>query len=228
MIPNPYPGRFIVMEGLDGSGLSTQSGLLLKRIVEKVQVRAELTKEPTDGPAGAQIRMALRHRLKVDEHTLALLFAADRMDHLCELIKPRLKDGVHVICDRYYLSSFAYQSVGVQDLDWLIQLNSKFIVPDLTIVLQVPSTLCLSNILEGRFGVERYEKEAELEKVWEGYLKVIPLLKSRGERIEIIDASNVSIEDVRRRVWDICKDLFKNGKNRNRPDQEIEQPRLLG
>ena len=127
-------GKFIVIEGLDGSGLSTQAGLL-KEFLEKEDVAVYLTKEPTAGPVGALIRLALGRRLSFSQSTpdndaiIALLFAADRMDHLAIDIVPKLDAGVHVICDRYYLSTFAYQSRSV-DLQWLRALHARCIKPD--------------------------------------------------------------------------------------------------
>lgn len=190
-------GLFIVFEGLDGSGLSTQARLLAEWL-EKNRSRSALTKEPTDGPAGAQIRMALEGRLKVDEETLALLFAADRMDHLASFIKPRLAEGVHVVCDRYYLSSLAYQSTQAP-VAWVRQLNSRALRPDIIIVLKVPPRICRQRMARSRFGLERYESEAQLAAVWRNYQRLIPQLRKEGERVAIIDGTP-PIEEVQRAV----------------------------
>jgi len=222
MQKNPYKGKLITFEGLDGSGLTTQAELLMDWITETTrgQVLAYLTKEPTDGPAGGQIRLGLAQRLEIDEEALALLFAADRMDHLNRCIIPRLKDGIHVICDRYYLSSFAYQSLKVP-FEWLKQINNRCIRPDLTIVLKVPPSICVRRMAKERFGVARYEYEPQLQEVWRKYLEIIPKLREEGERIEIIDG-NDPIQIVHHKVVRLVQEVIPVLKS------NAWQPRLLG
>ncbi|HYY53573.1 MAG TPA: dTMP kinase, partial [Myxococcales bacterium] len=111
----PSEGRFIALEGLDGSGTTTQA----ERIASVLRAqgrRVLLTREPSDGPIGTLIRLALTGRLglpqrsgPLTEEALALLFAADRVDHLAAVIEPALERGELVVCDRYVLSSLAYQ-----------------------------------------------------------------------------------------------------------------------
>lgn len=183
-------GQFIVLEGLDGSGLSTQAVLLKDWLVER-QVPIYLTKEPTAGPVGALIRLALGERLKLSDSTadndavIALLFAADRTDHLATDIIPKLEAGVHVICDRYYLSTFAYQSRSM-DLGWLRCLHTRCIAPDLTLLLDVPPAVCVDRIARHRWHVEIYESEAILEGVRERYHSVADVLRSEGQDIRVI------------------------------------------
>lgn len=144
----PPSGAFIVIEGIDGSGSTTQAQRLVAAL-EREGVPALFTCEPSSGNVGALIREALAHRLRdragdpvtLDWVTLALLFAADRADHVHRTVQPALKSGRWVISDRYDLSSLAYQSVtsggaaGV--LPWIVALNSKVLRPDLTIVVDV-------------------------------------------------------------------------------------------
>lgn len=141
---------FIVFEGIDGSGTSTQAERLASRLREKGRA-VHLTREPSDGPIGVLIRQALRRRLVVPTadggrsprmETMALLFAADRMDHLeCE-IEPRLERGEIVLCDRYLYSSLAYQSATGEDgeasIPWLLELNRYARTPDLVLLFDVP------------------------------------------------------------------------------------------
>jgi dTMP kinase len=143
-------GRFIVLEGIDGSGTTTQS----KRLAEELERRgapALWTCEPTAGPVGKLIRQALQRRLTAEDgatprslswSALALLFAADRIDHVDAVVEPALAQGRTVIRDRYVLSSLAYQSVtspeGEAAVPWIRALNARAIRPDLTIVLDVP------------------------------------------------------------------------------------------
>lgn len=141
-------GRFIVVEGIDGSGSTTQAQRLVAEL-ERAGVRARFTCEPSSGNVGALIREALGHRLRdsagepvaLDWVTLALLFAADRADHVHRMVLPTLAKGEWVVSDRYDLSSLAYQSVtsgGAADvLPWIRALNSKVLRPDLTIIVDV-------------------------------------------------------------------------------------------
>jgi len=183
-------GKFIVFEGLDGSGLSTQAGLL-KDWMEKQGLPVYLTKEPTAGPVGALIRLALGRRLALSTSTkdndaiIALLFAADRMDHLATDIIPKLEAGVHVICDRYYLSTFAYQSRSM-DVSWLRALHAHCIRPDLTILLDVSPHTCCQRIAQHRWHVEIYENEAILEGVRQRYHEIAAQLRAEGYDIRIV------------------------------------------
>lgn len=214
MTTNPHPGKLIVFEGLDGSGQTTQAHLLTKWFAQEPKQRAYYTKEPSEGPVGMLLRLALRHRLgassqqtfgPLDEVTMALFFAADRADHLHNEIIPKLKDGVHVIADRYYLSSLAYQSV-VADYDWIKQINSHALRPDLTIFLDVLPTTCVKRMREHRWQVERYEELRNLERVRDNYLSSISKLREQGERIEIV-AGEQTVGDVHKEVVHLVKQL---------------------
>jgi len=134
MVKNRYPGTFIVIEGLDGSGKSTQTALLASFLREHgVQVCA--TFEPTQYLIGGLIRSFLANDWKSSPYCLQLLFAADRAHHLEKEIIPSLKAGMAVVCDRYFFSSFAYGASDC-DVDWLIDVNREFILPDLTILIE--------------------------------------------------------------------------------------------
>ncbi len=149
-MPNLESSRalFVVLEGIDGSGSTTQAHRLVAQLNQSGR-EALFTCEPSDGPVGRLIRSALEHRL-VDQHgaertldwvTLALLFAADRADHVGSVIRPALERGAVVVSDRYDLSSLAYQSVSAGSppgaLAWIRELNGRVVRPDLTIVLNV-------------------------------------------------------------------------------------------
>jgi len=202
---------FIVIEGTDGSGVSTQAERLERKLREEGR-EVYLTKEPTDGPAGAMIRLALARRLvhpkdvaglqSFEPHTLALLFAADRMDHLYADILPKLKIGVTVISDRYYLSSYAFQGLDV-DIEWLQKINSHCLRPDLTVFLNVDSAICYKRMQRRRWHVELFEEQAKLEEVRQNYLKVIQRLIWQGENIVIVDGNqpiNVIHQQIFREV----------------------------
>lgn len=191
MIKNTYPGKFIVIEGLDGSGQSTEVSLLRDFFIGKGD-QAILTKEPTmDSEAGKKIREALDKKVKFDPAELQKLFAEDRKEHLEKLIIPALKEGKIVISDRYFFSSFAYGKSDGLDLEWLIKLNDDFLLPDLTVILKVRPEVCISRI-EGRGEPKTlFERQEKLAKVWEGY----ELFPSRFENVNMIDGEK-SIQEV--------------------------------
>lgn len=184
-------GRLLVLEGLDGSGITTQTELL-RMWCEKHGIPVYVTKEPSDGPSGGVIKQALRHRLQgLHGESMALLFAADRQDHVTTEILPALASGLTVICDRYYLSSFAYQHLEVDDLEWLKAINSKCPTPELTIYLDVPPKKCLermtSDAWRGSDQLQLYEELEYLNQIHRNFLGVIEDLSESGQRIEIVD-----------------------------------------
>ncbi len=145
-----FPGIFVVVEGIDGSGSTTHTKLLGKTLRQR-GLKVVETCEPSTGPIGVLIRQVLQRRLFVADpegprafawSTMALLFAADRMDHLDSTIVPALRNGFVVLSDRYDLSSLAYQSVtapgGEQVVPWIRELNAAALRPDLTVVIDVP------------------------------------------------------------------------------------------
>ena len=217
-------GRFIVFEGIDGSGLTTQAELL-KKWLDKQSSFPYLTKEPSDGPVGALIRLALSKRLlsprnrinaafqelsSLDSGTMALLFAADRMDHLVTDILPKLDNGITVIADRYWLSSFAYQTVDL-DLDWVREINSKCQPPDLTIFLDVPVEMAKKRMVAQRWHVELYEDVDKLTQVRDNYQRCISKLQAEGHRIVVVEG-NAPIEIVHKDVLRQVKRLFSGSQ----------------
>ena len=174
-------GRFIVFEGIDGAGTTTQMG----RLVDWLRKRGEIahpTAEPTTGPIGVSIRHILGGRLVskptagkptgVDPTTIALLFAADRIDHLQNEIEPHLALGHHVICDRYVLSSLAYQSVDV-DLKFVRAINAKAAAPDLTLFIKASAEVAMQRIADSRSDRDLFETLPFQRKVAHGYDLVV-------------------------------------------------------
>ena len=164
---------FVVMEGTDGSGTTTQ-GNLLAAALRAGGLEVLRTREPSDGPIGVLIRQGLRgewsHRPAASP--VALLFAADRVDHCQVEIDPALAAGHAVICDRYLGSSLAFQVVdgaGGIDGPWLLAANRFARVPDVTIWLDVPVELALQRIDARGIPRERFEVEETLRAVRERY-----------------------------------------------------------
>lgn len=160
---------FIVFEGLDGSGQSTQAGLLRDYLAEKGK-RTVLTKEQTDGIIGGFIKSCLKKEWKVSPITLQLLFTADRAHHLDKEIEPSLSEGKIIISDRYFFSTFAFGGLAV-DVNYLKEINSQFRKPDLTFFLDVPPEICLERIYHSRVShLELFEEKSKMEQVRQNYL----------------------------------------------------------
>lgn len=136
-------GRFIVLEGIDGAGTTTQ-GQTLAATFERHGHPARFTHEPSALPIGQLLRQFLvgnAGAARPDWDGMALLFAADRLDHVAREIEPWLAAGITVVCDRYDLSTLAYQSATAGDeqaaLPWLRAINQRARRPDVTLVLDV-------------------------------------------------------------------------------------------
>jgi dTMP kinase len=166
-------GRFIVLEGIDGAGTTTQTERLVAHLRARGR-RAAATREPTGGPIGRLLREILlgQHRMSdgapVDGSTMALLFAADRLDHLQREVEPLLAAGTDVVSDRYLLSSLAYQAVEA-DRAWVASLARGVRRPELTILVDLPIEVAAERRrLAGR-PVERYDADSTLARVAENY-----------------------------------------------------------
>lgn len=181
-------GRFLVLEGLDGAGTTTQTARL-QAWLEGRGRRVHPTREPSTGPVGRLIRETLRAAPDAPApSTLPWMFAADRADHLAREIEPALAAGVDVISDRYAPSSLAYQSVE-RDLDEVWALNASFRVPDLTLFVTVPVDEAMRRIGGRAAAREIFEEHDRLEAVARQYDRVIDRLRARGDRLAVIDGS---------------------------------------
>lgn len=191
-------GRFIVFEGIDGSGKSTQIQIIEKRLKD-LKIEVFTTFEPTDGPVGTLIRQMLSGAVKTDQKTLALLFAADRTDHLVNHeygILDRVEKGEMALCDRYYFSSYAYHAQHM-DMDWVIHanlLNANLLRPDLTIFIDADPDTCFERIKKNRNRFEMFEKLDVMKKVRENYFRAFERLR-HVENIALING-NASSDQV--------------------------------
>lgn len=200
MRENDFPGTFIVVEGPDGSGTSTQA----RKLAEELD--AFYTAEHTDRINGKEFLIGQKVEEMISSEgysaeAIALGFAADRMVHLEEEIIPRLRQGETVICDRYYHSSLTYQPALGADYDWVKTLNKAAIRPDLTIVLGVSAEEGLSRIEKRGPDGNIFEKLDFQQEVMVRYRRLPDRL---DEDIRIVDGSK-SIEEVRERVGKIVK-----------------------
>jgi len=210
MIKNRYPGKFIVLEGLDGAGKSTHTKLAADFLRESGS-DVLLTQEPSFLPAGDLSRRRLAGDWDCPPESLQLLFAADRADHLAKEILPALENGAAVIADRYFLSSLAYGAVDIEmEMEWLAQINSRFLAPDLTIYLDVPPEVCVQRIAANGESAELFEKVEILEIVRHNYKKAIKMFD--GEMKIVSVDGNRNKEEV---FGDIINKMNVKLKNQN-------------
>ncbi len=181
-------GRFIVLEGPDGSGTTTHSALLAESLKNSGQ-RVLLTQEPSNGPVGTFLRSQLAIG-GVPSDALQILFSADRAWHLTDVILPSLEDGKTVICDRYILSTLLYgQALGL-DTSWLSDMNKKFIQPDLQIVALPPFSVCQERI-NARGTKDMLEEQTSFQQsVYDLYAAAakqngLPVINTEGSAEEV-------------------------------------------
>lgn len=204
------PGKFIALEGIDGSGKSTQAGPLVKRLKD-LGVPCRGTQEPTGGPVGSLIRQIFTGRVTADNRVIAALYAADRIDHLVNEVDglcAAIEQGISVVSDRYYFSSYAYQSVDV-GMDWVIQANAlsaQLLRPTLTVFLDVPVETALERIRQNRFVKEIFDEEERLRKTRELYFQAFDRMRD-AERVAVVDGAG-SPEEVAQRIWAAVRPCF--------------------
>lgn len=200
-------GKFIAFEGIDGSGKSTQVRLLSDRL-RKEDIPFYATMEPTDSPIGSLIHQIMTGRVKTDNKVIAALFAADRLDHLLNDVNgivEKINNGMNVIMDRYYFSSYAYQSVDVP-MDWVIHANeqsSAILRPTVNIFIDIDPDTALERIAKTRFQKELFEEKSRLALVRQSYIEAFDRLQG-VEQVAVVDG-NGSTQEVARDVWEIVK-----------------------
>jgi dTMP kinase len=200
--------RFIVLEGLDGAGTTTQAAKLLGHCTQR-GVAGFLTNEPTSGPIGAFIRRLLTSKepgpdgspYRPPESSMALLFAADRLAHSRE-IASRLASGELVICDRYVFSSMAYQTLDRSiKPEWVVEINRGCAIPDLTVFLDVPVDECLRRL--SRRAGERaiYETKPLLDAIANNYHRLMAHYQTNYGRVVRLDGTR-GVDDVHAAIVD--------------------------
>jgi dTMP kinase len=187
-------GLFVVFEGIDGTGKSTQINLLAEKL-RRLGLSVISTYEPTDGPYGRKIRELFVNRSTVSHEEELELFMADRRQHVEAVIRPALEKGQVVLCDRYYLSTAAYQGANGLDPDDILARNKAFApVPDLALILELEPALGIHRIQNHRQeNPNTFEEESNLSKV----AAIFSSLKE--QYIRRIDASK-TVEAVHQQV----------------------------
>ncbi|MDR2392539.1 MAG: dTMP kinase [Treponema sp.] len=200
--------NFVVFEGVDGSGTTTQLALLRNRFSSSVSALPPLyaTWEPTDGPVGQLLRSALKGDIPFQRETLATLFAADRNEHVYapKGIWDRSSRGELVISVRYVLSSLVYQGIDCGE-ELPRRLNERFPLPELLFFFDIASERAISRI-EGRQVKDIYEYLEFQIQVRERYRSLLPWYIEKGVQVEIVDASQEP-QAVAEDIWRALKNL---------------------
>lgn len=197
-------GKFIVLEGIDGSGKSTQASFLHKKL-NMNGVKCSLHAEPTQGSIGSLLRCYLKGEKKADELAVAALFTADRLDHITAAkggIISELENGINVICDRYYFSSYAYNCHN-HDIEKIIGMNhicAELLRPDLTVFIDIPVKTALQRLSHSRSSMDIYENEEYLSKVRSRYFNAFEHEKST-EKVTVITGNNAH-EKTGKLIWE--------------------------
>ncbi|MEA3470708.1 MAG: dTMP kinase [Thermodesulfobacteriota bacterium] len=211
-------GLFITFEGIEGSGKTTQIGIA-GDYLDKKKIPFIITEEPGGTGLGSELRRILLDKtsLNIAEKAELLLFAADRAQHIEEVILPAMKEGKVVLCDRFSDATIAYQGFGRGvDLDFIRTVNnfsSQSLKPDLTLLFDVPVETGLGRITSrisptGKASLEdRFEREkAEFHRrIRDGYLS---LLRDEPDRIRLIDGSR-EVDEVAKEVCHCVAELIE-------------------
>ena len=201
-------GIFMVFEGIDGAGKTTQVDLLAQNLASLGR-EVSLSAEPTTLATGKAIRRALSGEEKKSECEMAAMFVLDRIAHNINSetgIRALTERGIDVISDRYYYSSLAYQGTAT-DYEWVkvMNINSPEIRrPDLCIYLDLLPEQSLERISRGRESLEIYENLEKLTTVRAKFLSVVEDLRRDGESIYVVNAARAA-EDIAKEIFEIVK-----------------------
>ena len=175
-------GCFICIEGLDGCGKTTQAKLLVRRL-RRMGYVAVYTAEPSSGKIGQFIRKYCLHGEKrISAIVEALLFAADRFEHVTNEIVPALKEGKIVVSDRYVYSSLAYQGAAGLDLKWIEAVNEHALHPDLAIFVDVEPEIAIERLKPKKSVMEDFETQKKVREVYLGFVEKGELVRIDGNK----------------------------------------------
>ncbi len=212
-------GNFIVIEGIDGAGTSTQA-IEMKRRFSGLGLPAHVTAEPSAGPIGSIVRQILTGRIVVPQHhgvsppswtTMSLLFAADRQDHVESEVVPNLRDGVNIVCDRYLYSSIVYQSASSEEseaMEWIRTINRYARKPDLVLYLKVSSEVAVRRRRERDRHVEIFDSPEFQQRLAVAYDKIEDLFPE----VNIVRVNgDQSVEGVAEECWSHVEKMRSGG-----------------
>ena len=187
-------GAFIVIEGLDGCGKTTQAKLLVEKL--RKSHNAVCTAEPTCGKIGTLIRESyLYGEKRLSSVAEALLFAADRVEHVENEILPALAQGQLVISDRYVYSSFAYQGSAGLSLEWIEAINAHALRPDLAFFIDVDPRTVMMRLKTKKSVMENLETQQKVREVYLKFMAKGELVRIDGDKPkdEVADALSAAI-----------------------------------
>ena len=199
--------NFYVLEGIDGSGTTTQLNSL-KKMAEKENLPLHATFEPSDSPIGRTIRTILRGEYQTSQETIARLFSADRCDHLYNRtsgIETWLQNGYKVLSDRYLFSSLVYQSIDYS-LEEVLKLN-PFPLPEILFYIDTHPSIGIERRSQ-RSIEEIYEKESLQMTIYNKYEAILEKFARSDMKIRRIDGS-LPPEEISARIWREMTDLPK-------------------
>ena len=177
-------GVFICVEGLDGCGKTTQTKLLVRRLKEK-GYNVVYTAEPSRGEIGKFIkRYCLHGEGRVSSVVEALLFAADRFEHVEKEVIPALSEGKLVVSDRYVYSSLAYQGAAGLDLKWIEKINEHAVRPGLAIFIDVEPEIVVQRLKPRRSVMENLETQRRVREIYIKFVEKGALVKINGNKSE--------------------------------------------
>jgi dTMP kinase len=194
-------GIFIVIEGLDGSGKTTQAVLLSERLSKSRQVM--LTAEPSKGKIGTFIRdCCLYEQTRLPTEAEALLFAADRIEHMENELKLAIDEGKLVICDRYVYSSLAYQGSAGLSVEWIKTINARALQPDFSIFIDVPPERVIQRLQRKKSVMETLETQQKVREIYLKYVEKGELVRIDGDK-----SREVVAEELYAKVTELLKPI---------------------
>ncbi len=204
-------GRLIVIEGLDGAGTTTLTGLAVAAL-DAAGTDAMATANPSDRPLGELARRFLRHEVDFDERVAAMIFSGDRLDHARRVIEPALAAGTWVLCDRYYLSTLAYQGARIAAehgtplaaaIEWCAGLNRFVPRPEVTYFVNVARDERQRRMRDRPGDPERYDAGPTAAEVEAAYTRARAFLAAAGEEFVDIDGAPPPAQVAARLVDDV-------------------------
>jgi dTMP kinase len=192
-------GLFVCLEGLDGCGKTTQAKLLVRRLRTKYE--AVYTAEPSRGQIGKFIKKRYLHvSTRGSTVVEALLFAADRVEHLKNEVAPALEKGKVVVSDRYVFSSLAYQGAAGIDLKWIENVNKHAFRPDLALFIDVDPKTVVRRLKQKKSVMENLETQLKVQQVYSKYVETGALVRIDGSK---------SKSEVAKAIWQIVNDHLR-------------------